>query len=122
MNKKIGILLSVITIVMLMFTINNVFATSPEINNILANSSNNEFTQIQQGNTSNNTANTTGTTVNNTVVNKNSAVNNTASANNTLGNNTTLPQTGIDSSLTIMIVVCGASIIYAYTKIRKSDI
>ena len=52
MNKKIGILLSVITIVMLMFTINNVFATSPEINNILTNSSNNEFTQIQQGNIS----------------------------------------------------------------------
>lgn len=121
MNKKIGILLSVITIVMLMFTINNVFATSPEINNILTNSSNNEFTQIQQGNISNNTANTTGTTVNNTVVNKNSVVNNAASANNTLGNKT-LPQTGIDSSLTIMIVVCGASIIYAYTKIRKSDI
>ena len=111
-NKKI--LTFIILILISMTTI--VFANSPVIidQNSLGFDNNENYESLNdQGDTNTNTnTNTNNNTNTNTNTNRNTS-------NNANTNSSKLPQTGIeDYSIGIMIIICIASAIYAYKKVR----
>lgn len=70
----------------------------------------------------NNTGNTNSNTANTNTANTNSLnVNNSNTNNSSIYNNTNLPQTGIEDSIPValLVVVFGISAIYAYKKIKE---
>lgn len=105
-------------IVLVLSIVTNVFAT--DIMNSLNATENKNVQEIENRN--NNTANNLNNT-NNTVNNvTNNATNNTTNntRNNTINNTnkaTTMPNTGVDYSILLIVAVCGVSAIYAYKKI-----
>lgn len=124
-NKVFLMVLSIIVILISMTTV--VFSNSPTI--IDSNSLGfGDFETLEDqlgntgGNTPNNTSNNTVNNIGNNTVNNtsNNTTNNTSNnAINNKVNNTKLPQTGIeDYSVGIMIIICIASAIYAYKKVR----
>ncbi|MCL2383277.1 MAG: hypothetical protein FWC79_03855 [Oscillospiraceae bacterium] len=105
--KTRKVIVSVVILAVITLMASNVFA----FNNIdeLMNETTPGGNEITQENTTNETANEIGNTTGNTV-----------GAQNTTGNvdKEGLPQTGLDNSLVIIIIVCGLSALYAYKKIR----
>lgn len=100
--KTKEIIICIITLIALVLSIaTNVFAevTIKDINTI--NSGNKNVQQIEDrgNNTKNNTSN-----------NKNNVLNKT-------NKTTTMPNTGVDYSILLIVAVCGISAIYAYKKI-----
>ena len=103
-NKLVNIVLVMIVVFMILFMVKGT---------VLADDNNNT-----------NFINLTGTitggnnTVNNTITRP--ANNTILTTNNTLGNNSSLPKTGIESSISgvVLIVVLGISAVYAYNKIQ----
>lgn len=86
-------------------------AQQPQVSNSNSNNSNSN-TSNNTGNSSNNNTN------NNSSRNTNNSSNNTAKRYNT-NSNTNLPQTGIeDYNVGILLVICVASAIYAYKKVK----
>ncbi len=88
-----------------------------DLTEALGNSSSNNSANNNSSNTSNNTANTnTNNTSNNT-----SNTNTNKSNNSSVYNNTSLPKTGLSDSIPVvlLVVVFGASAIYAYKKVNE---
>lgn len=107
--KTKELIICVVTLAILVLSIvTDVFAS--DIMDTLGNNSatNNNISQIVDR--SNNTANNTTNNTTNNVVNKTNNI-----ANNT--NKTTMPDTGVDYSILLIVAVCGISAIYAYKKI-----
>ena len=97
----------------------NVFAS--DIEDILGNNTNteNEFAPIENRNTNSNTnTNANVTPANNTVNNVANNTNVNKANTNANANNSAIPYAGVDYSVVAVIVVCGASAVYAYKKIR----
>lgn len=124
MSKTKELIICIISIVTLVLAITtNVFATD-DLNSLLSNNNataeNNQFENIGENttNTTNNTNNTnTSNNINNTI--------NNITANNTNNNSnatTSIPYTGINYSVIVIIAICGVSAIYAYKKIRDYNI
>lgn len=119
--KTKELIICIVTLMILVLSIvTDVFAS--DIMDTLGNNSagNNNISEIvDRGNdtTSNNTIGNNSTnniTANNVTTNKvTNKTNNTA--NNT--NKTTMPDTGVDYSILLIVAVCGISAIYAYKKI-----
>lgn len=81
-------------------------AQQPQVSNSNSNNSNNNSNNNNSNNNANNNSNS------------NNSSNNTARRYNT-NNNTNLPQTGIeDYNVGILLVICVASAIYAYKKVK----
>lgn len=115
MTKSKELIICIISIIALVLVITTtVFASDADsLNEMLGNNPvNNSFETIPEKTTKNTTNNTT----NNTTGNINSATNNT---NNTAN---TIPYTGVDYSLILIIAVCGISAVYAYKKIREYNV
>ncbi len=127
-NKLVNIVLVMIVVFMILFMVKgtvladdnnntnfiNLTGTITGGNNTINNTTNNVI-----NNTTNNVINnTTNNTVNNTITRP--ANNTILTTNNTLGNNSSLPKTGIESSISgvVLIVVLGISAVYAYNKIQ----
>lgn len=111
MTKSKELIICIISIIALVLVITTtVFASDADsLNEMLGNNPvNNSFETIPEKTTNNTTNNTTG--------NINSATNNT---NNTAN---TIPYTGVDYSLILIIAVCGISAVYAYKKIREYNV
>ena len=115
-NKLVNIVLVMIVVFMILFMVKGT---------VLADDNNNtNFINLTGTITGgNNTVNNTITrpannTVNNTITRP--ANNTILTTNNTLGNNSSLPKTGIESSISgvVLIVVLGISAVYAYNKIQ----
>lgn len=110
--KTKELIICLIAIIALVLTITtNVFAQ--DINALLNEANNNEFEQIIDNNTTpnnvaKNNTNTSTATVNNT--------------NNTNNTTKTIPYTGIDYSVVLIIAICGISAVYAYKKIRDYNV
>lgn len=121
--KTKELIICVVTLAILILSIvTDVFASDiMSLGNNSAGNNNNNITEIiDRGNNTigNNTAgnNTAG---NNTIGN-NTAGNNTTGNNvttNKVANKTTMPDTGVDYSILLIVAVCGISAIYAYKKI-----
>lgn len=120
MSKTKELIICIISIIALILAVTTtVFASdTQDISSLMgdntSNTENNDFQQIGDttNNTNNNSTNTnvTATTTNNT--NTNSNVNKTA----------TIPYTGIDYSVLLIIAICGVSAVYAYKKIRDYNV
>lgn len=114
MSKTKELIICLISVAILILAVTtNVFASDvSDINALLkdANNTNNNYSQITdvQDVPNNVPANT----------NTNRNVNNT---NNNVSN-TTIPYTGVDYSVVLIIAICGISAIYAYKKIRDYNI
>lgn len=110
--KTKELIICLISIVALVLTITtNAFAMN--IEDALKN--NNEPYPTITDNTNNNGNNNKvpGTTTNN---------NNSNNTNNTNNTTATIPYTGIDYSVVLIIAICGVSAIYAYKKIRDYNV
>lgn len=110
--KTKELIICLIAVIALILTITtNVFATQ-DINSLMgnnaANAENNDFQQIGDTNTNINTNTNTNT--------------NTNVANNNVNKVATIPYTGIDYSVVLIIAICGVSAIYAYKKIRDYNV
>lgn len=105
--KTKELIICLIAVVALILTITtNVFATQ-DINSLMGN---NDFQQVENRNT-------------NTSINTNTNTNaNTNVANNNVNKVATIPYTGIDYSVVLIIAICGVSAIYAYKKIRDYNV
>lgn len=120
-NVKKELVICVIALIVLAITMTQTFASQTitdanEIRNLVGGSTNkltNEnATNIQEGENRNiTTNNTVNTTKNNTV---NNTINNTAKNN---ANKNELPDTGLDTPSIAIVVICVISAIYAYKKI-----
>lgn len=110
--KKQKIMIVLIATIILFLTI------VPSVRALDLNIIDEPFDNIETNNTNNTNVETNNEVVNNEPE-ENNQVNNSES--NTSSNDETLPQTGVaeDTTLFIFIVVCIASAIYAYTKIRE---
>lgn len=117
MSKTKELIICIISIIALILAITTTVFATEDLNSLMGNATNtenNDFQQIEDttNNTNNNSANTnaSATTTNNT--NTNSNVNKTA----------TIPYTGIDYSVLLIIAICGVSAVYAYKKIRDYNV
>ena len=81
--------------------------------NALLGQSNDTFTNIEETNKNTNTNTSTNTNVSNTVLNTNTNVNT---------NTTTIPNTGVDYSVVLIIGVCVISAVYAHKKISDYNV
>ncbi len=113
MSKKKELIIFIISIVALVLAITTtVFATdgAQDLNSLLGDtnntSNNNSFEQIPS--TTNNTNTNTNTTNTNTNTNNNAT--------------NTIPYTGVDYSVIVIIAICGVSAVYAYKKIRDYNV
>lgn len=112
------IICTITSIALILSIVTNVFAT--DIMNSLNTAENKNVQEIEnRGNNTVNNLNNTNNTVNNAV---NNAVNNVTNntRNNTTNNTnkvTTMPNTGVDYSILLIVAICGISAIYAYKKI-----
>ena len=129
MKRTKEIVVFVVALLILVFTINDVSATSggnTDWNSLL--NPNNTSNNSNTGNTNSNTNDTYQNIniVNNTNTNTNTENNVVNVVNNTNVNantNTSVPYTGIDNtSILVIIGICGISAIYAYKKIRDYNI
>ena len=113
MIKTKELIVCIISIVALILAVStNVFAT--DINALLG-QSNDTFTNIEETNT--NTTTNTNTNVSNTLLNTNTNVNTNANT-----NTTTIPNTGVDYSVVLIIGVCVISAVYAHKKISDYNV
>lgn len=117
MSKTKELIICIISIIALILAVTTTVFATEDLNSLMGNATNtenNDFQQIEDttNNTNNNSANTnaSATTTNNT--NTNSNVNKTA----------TIPYTGIDYSVLLIIAICGVSAVYAYKKIRDYNV
>lgn len=113
--KTKELIICLIAIIALVLTITtNVFATTPNID--VLNQDINNAQNIQEKNATDNTPKPATTTNNNNTNGNNTNNNNT--------NNTTksIPYTGIDYSVILIIAICGISAVYAYKKIRDYNV
>lgn len=112
--KTKELIICLIAIIALVLTITtNVFATTPDINALVQDANNNSNESFQQiPDNTDNTNNPASTTINN----------NTNNANNTDNTTKTIPYTGIDYSVVLIIAICGISAVYAYKKIRDYNV
>lgn len=116
-TKELIVCLLAVSILILAIA-TNVFAT--DINALVndANNNNDGYTEIE------NTVNGNG----NINVNNNAKNNSTVGSTNKIANNTntnkttTIPYTGIDYSVVVIIAICGVSAVYAYKKIRDYNV
>lgn len=117
MSKRKELIICIMLVGMLILTLTtNVFATNVQSLSELSNNTNtneNENFQTITENTSNNNVNTNANINTNTNVNTNTNTNNTTDS---------IPYTGVDYSLLVIIAICGASAVYAYKKIRDYNI
>ena len=108
------IICTITSIALILSIVTNVFAT--DIMNSLNTAENKNVQEIEnRGNNTVNNHNNTNNTANNAV---NNVTNNTR--NNTTNNTnkvTTMPNTGVDYSILLIVAICGISAIYAYKKI-----
>lgn len=108
------IICTITSIALILSIVTNVFAT--DIMNSLNTAENKNVQEIEnRGNNTVNNLNNTNNTANNAV---NNVTNNTR--NNTTNNTnkvTTMPNTGVDYSILLIVAICGISAIYAYKKI-----
>lgn len=117
MSKTKELIICLISVAILILAVTtNVFAS--DLNELLgdANSTSNNYSQISE--VSNN-SNTNSTSINN-ITNTNNTTK--ATTNNSNSTNTTIPYTGVDYSVVLIIAICGISAIYAYKKIRDYNI
>ena len=70
-------------------------------------------------NTNTNTTNPIGTLNSTTNTNTNTNTNTTTNTNSSVYNNTSLPKTGVDYSILLIMLACAVCAIYAYIKIRN---
>ena len=114
MSKTKELIICIISIaVLILAAATNVFATDLEALTGNVNETNeNEFQQITDSDNNTN-VNTTAGTIN---VNDNTNTNNT---NNTVES---IPYTGVNYSVIVIIAICGVSAIYAYKKIRDYNV
>lgn len=112
--KTKELIICLIAIIALVLTITtNVFATTPDINALAQDANNNSNESFQQiPDNTDNTNKPASTTMNN----------NNNNANNTNNTTKTIPYTGIDYSVVLIIAICGISAIYAYKKIRDYNV
>lgn len=117
MSKTKELIICLISIVALILTITtNVFAQ--DINALLNDSTNNDaFANIEENNSTN--SNNTAT---NSIKANTTNTNNTNVANNNVNKTATIPYTGIDYSVVVIIAICGISAVYAYKKIRDYNV
>ena len=124
MSKTKELIIMTITVALLILAITtNVFATgAQDLNSLLGDNntnSSNEYNEISDTNTNVNS------TLNDTT-NDNAAGTLNDSSNNDVDNNnleeTTIPYTGVNSSLVVIIAICGISSLYAYKKIRDYNV
>lgn len=122
-NVKKELIICVITLIVLLITMTQTFAsqtiTDPNVIMNLVSGTTNKLTNenatnIIEGENRNNTVNNTANTTNNTV---NNTANNTA--NNAVNNSSKneLPDTGLDTPSMAIVVICIISAVYAYKKI-----
>ena len=111
MTKTKELIICLISVLALILAITTtVFATEDpdDLDTLLGNNTNseenNDFEQIGEAEDINNNSNT------NTNMNTNT--------NNNTNQTTSIPYTGIDYSVLVIIAICGGSAIYAYKKIR----
>lgn len=116
MKKMKKVMLIMLIVILALFVLQSIVSAAPlnittALNNTSGNTTTNGTTDLPIL-TSNNQQGTN--TTNNTV-------NNTANRNNVINNTEKLPQTGLTEDITIMffIVLCVASAVFAYVKIRK---
>lgn len=121
MSKTKELIICIISIIVLCLAIaTNVFATeTPDLNSLMANNNteNNNFEQI--GEATNNTNINTNTNVN---TNTNTNINANINANTNTNTTKSIPYTGIDYSVIVIIAICGVSAVYAYKKIRDYNV
>lgn len=123
-NKTKEIIVCIIALMVLAFSIGtNVFAATNLNDWDNENSNDNEFSQIPDENTNGNNNNSNGNANRNNNNNNNYNNNYNNNINNSNGNSNNknasgMPNTGVDYSIVMVIVVCGASTLYAYKKIR----
>lgn len=110
--KTKELIVCIITLIVLVLSIvTNVFAAT-SLNTLLDNSTGSGVQNIEErGNNTNNNTN------NNTSNNKNNVLNKTNNTANNTNRTTTMPNTGVDYSILLIVAVCGISAIYAYKKI-----
>lgn len=104
------IICTITSIALILSIVTNVFAT--DIMNSLNTAENKNVQEIEnRGNNTVNNLNNTNNTVNNVTNNtRNNTTNNTNKV-------TTMPNTGVDYSILLIVAICGISAIYAYKKI-----
>ncbi len=115
MSKTKELIICIISIIALVLAITtNAFATEAgTLDELLENSNteNNTFEEITENNTN--------VQKNISAVTQNNITNNVANNTNT---NATIPYTGIDYSVIVIIAICGISAVYAYKKIREYNV
>lgn len=75
--------------------------------------------------TVNNNTNTTGNIISNNIINNTPTLitqNTTNKVNNNTNSNTVMPNAGLDTSITFVIIAFGISAVYAYKKIKDYNI
>lgn len=117
MSKTKELIICIISIIALVLAITtNIFATE-DINSLMGNNAgdtaNNDFQQIGNTNTNTNT---------NTNDNTNTNTNTNIANNNVNKTATSIPYTGIDYSVVLIIAICGVSAVYAYKKTRDYNV
>ena len=116
MLKRKELIICIISVAVLLLAVTtNVFATT-DLTALAGNVDNNS--------NKSNVQEITSTPANNNVpVNNNVPANNNIPANNNVpANNTTMPYTGVNYSVIVIIAICGVSAIYAYKKIRDYNV
>lgn len=118
-TKVIELIICILSIIALVLAATtDVFATTPGVEELLNQNVNNDYEQIPGLNTNTNVntnVNTNTNTNTNTNINKNTSTNTNKNVNNTPNE---LTDAGIDSSISLVILVCGISAVYAYKKIK----
>lgn len=110
MKKMKKVMLIMLIAVLALFVLQSIVSATPlNITSALNNTTESNATGSNSQQSTNTANNTTNNTTNNT------------STNNVINNTETLPQTGLTEDITIMffIVLCVASAVFAYVKIRK---
>ena len=128
LNIVKGLLITLISLSMIMFTTNFVSAADDGYVDVNFDNAGTSNSSSNKANTNSNKSNTN-SSKNKTNTNSNSSKNNNSNSLNTNGvrgnnvssyNNTSLPKTGLQESLPVvlLVVVFGISAVYAYKKIK----
>ncbi len=121
MSKTKELIICIISIIALILAVTTTVFATEDLNSLMGNATNTENNDFQQIEDTTNNTNNNNNTNTNTNTNASATTNNT-NTNSNVNKTATIPYTGIDYSVLLIIAICGVSAVYAYKKIRDYNV